>query len=626
MPSVLFEAFPSQFRNLVLRTARTLEPSQRPITIVVDALDECISTSDQVELLNLIFEATKTGKMRFIIASRPEEVIDTFFRRRDVSQHTYRVRLDEGLLDTRRDIETFLRVEFARIRRLRPTACPRLASGEKWPGNAVILQLADDSDFQFIFAHLIIGYIDTPFFPPNQQLQNLLTAPPSRAFSKLDALYDQILRCCPPELHEGDDELIPYRGIVKAILQVIVAWPGGPFSAAKIAQLLHEAVDVVHSIIRGLMRSLSKFDAADPHSPITLCHKSLRDYLLDRKRSKEFFIQSGDADSLFSELLSRQLLFNPHSSEVLVNIMTAIPLWWKGLTIPQLATISDVDNSFVEAVVFGPARSLFVIDSNEKVGFSTPDFQTFLQDRNRSGSFFMPGGRRDDLFRRILSRHPSSSSTSYSREDLMGVLTAVVIWSGWMTGPDIAAVLDVDPSVVTHVISGPAESLFRHRSDYVRFSSLSLKAFLLDPRRSGEFFVSDRRRDLLLIRILSRQPSRDHLQSHSRKVLMGVLAALIVWARLLTVHQIADILEVDPEKVNAVLFGPAKSLFSMRIFSDVAPSFSTSWIQPFLQDPNRSGEFFISDARIDALCASLLSRSPPCDPLGVFSRVAPQTR
>ena len=383
-----------------------------PVTIVIDALDECDNADDRVEILNLILEAVKESNMRVLIASRPEQEIHAFFQRKDVSQHTYHTRLDEETFQTSRDIEIFLRFEFAGIRESRPEVCLHLPNGEDWPGEVVIIRIRDDSDSQFIFPRLAIDYIDTPSFSPNQQLHNLLTAPPPHAFSKLDALYHLIIsRRSADLIQAGDGALRHYEEVVMSILQIVVAWPGGPLSASQIARILREQVDVVQNIIRGTMRSLFKFESNDLDSPIALCHKSLRDYLLERARSYEFFIPAGDADVLFHQLLSRQRSTKkavpPYSQHDCLDVLTALTVREQALTKDQIKDLLDIDTGLVECVVNGPAKWLFNIDAHGAIQFSTPAVKTFLRDPERSERFSTSDKEPDAFFLRILARHSS---------------------------------------------------------------------------------------------------------------------------------------------------------------------------------------------------------------------------
>ena len=169
-PSILRESFHSQFRKLVIAPAFARSYVQYPMVVVIDGLDECNNEEDRVSLLKLIFEAATTKSIRFLIASRPEEEIETFFKDPDVSSLVNHIVLDEESFKTSKDIIIFLRSEFARIRRSRPYSISAPIDGEEWPGTAVITQLAVYADGQFIYAVLVIGFIDTKFFSPSEQL------------------------------------------------------------------------------------------------------------------------------------------------------------------------------------------------------------------------------------------------------------------------------------------------------------------------------------------------------------------------------------------------------------------------------------------------------------------------
>ena len=291
-PSIFEESWPSQFRQLVLKPATERWLFLGPITIVIDGLDECDNVSDQVQLLELILEAVATKRMRFFIASRPEEQIRSFFSKMHVSQHTCHIRLDGETFQTRREIELFLRAKFARIRQ-RSGACLPLKNGEDWPGDVVIRQIADESDSLFMYPELAVGFIDLPGFSLDEQLHTLLSLPAGSVFSKIDALYRAILSCRPSsELRRDDNSLVDYRVVMMGILRIITTEPNGPFSPVRIAQILREEVEIVQSIIQGPIRLLCIGVSADPHFPIALRHKSIRDYLLDNRRSRKFFIST----------------------------------------------------------------------------------------------------------------------------------------------------------------------------------------------------------------------------------------------------------------------------------------------------------------------------------------------
>ena len=268
----------------------------------------------------------------------------------------------------------------------------------------------------------MINYIDTPYFSPDERLQSLLKAPPPDAFSNLDTLYHRILSSRPPKnpFRDGDHEHDYYEELVLSILEVIIAWPGGPFSAAQIAAVIKEKVDVVQNIIRGPMRSLFKFDTADTDSPITLCHKSLRDYLLDPNRSKEFSIASSDEDGLFMGVLLRKPptdRFRCYSRDNLMAVLKALVAAEGRSSISRIAYAVDLDTNIIERVIHGPSKSLFEVE-DDMVSFSLPSFLPFLVDTTRAGQFFvsLPLSRRQALGRYsppVPYRYRESGYTSY---------------------------------------------------------------------------------------------------------------------------------------------------------------------------------------------------------------------
>ena len=627
-PHIFSEDLPSQFRHLLTKPAQKSGFLQGPVTIVIDGLDECNSVPDQLALLELVLEAVKTGSMRFLIASRPEQHINAFFHRGDVSQHAWHVRLDEETFNTSMDIKIFLREEFARIRRERPEACLHMPNGEDWPGERVLDHLTLESDSQFMFPTLAVAFIDTPFFPPDEQLRVLLTSPPSHAFSALDDLYHKILsRRLPPQQVRGED--MHYQEVVLDILRVIIAWTGEPLSAAKIAAVLNKPASIVQSIVRGPMRSLFKFHTSDLDSPITLCHKSLRDYLLDRERSQEFFIASAEEDELFTTILSRQHSFRPlhsHSPNILTDVL-AIIVEYHTCSMAQIISLLDVSPAMVDNVVSsGPTNLLFTVDKGS-VGLCTGSFKSFLEDADRSGVLSISRRHIDALFIRFLARYPpppSDPSNTYSRADLLNILAvrSYVRERVKLTIRQIASFLDVNVSLVERTVKfGATHWLFRmDEHDQVTAVDHRFRVFQQDPHRSGEFFLKEERLDPFFIRILSRHLFSDPSNPHSHDLSMDVLAVIVAFGGATTVAAIADVLDVGQDLVEgAAKFESMESLF--KYDQDGVVVVFPSLID-FLTDVDRSGVFFISQGRMDTLFIPFLSRSTQFDPENSYSNHA----
>ena len=538
-PAILRETFASQFRELVIDATKELRQcSPVPITIVIDALDECDSVPDQVALLELIFEAATLHGMRFLIASRPEQEIHAFFHRDDVAAHTLHVRLDEETFNTSSDIELFLRSSFARIRLSRLRLYPAIAmNGEGWPGNAVIRQIAIDSDAQFIYPHLIIESIDADrVTTPDEVLKSILEYSSPNTFSKLDSLYHQILSRC----RQGNaSQCQRFKEVLLGTLEVIIVWQER-VSIVDIANILDVGPHVVDNVVRGTMRSLFKFDEGETNPCVVICHKSLRDFLLDAKRAGEFFIPGDQPYGLFYRILSRQppsadpapsRIFSRQHLMGVIEVLFVKTLKYR-MTLRRIASAMDVDVEIVRKVVRGPQRSLFVRvggrrpgDGDDKdkdvylllAGAIGASFSRFLLDTNLSGEFCVSSDNPDPLFLRILSRPPPFDfAHAYSRQDLLGVLDVLVTMarpSPYMAIQKIASVLGIPTRIVWNAVRGPHRFLFDLQSDTgddscdgyggrisfyddYGFDHLfaGIRSFLRDEKRSGELCIERRKR------------------------------------------------------------------------------------------------------------------------------------
>jgi len=72
---------------------------------------------------------------------------------------------------------------------------------------------------------------------------------------------------------------------------------------------------------------------------------------------------------------------------------------------------------------------------------------------------------------------------------LVAVLTLFFFWSEGLPIDQIASALNTELNVARDIVFGPTKSLFRINADKVLLSSPSLKAFLQDASRSGDFFI-----------------------------------------------------------------------------------------------------------------------------------------
>ena len=622
-PTILHQTFQSQFRKLVTSPACARSYVQYPMVVVIDGLDECINSQDRVSLLELIFEAASTKSIRFLITSRPEQDIDNFFKHPDVSQHVDHITLDEETFQTSKDIRIFLRSEFARIRQSRPDLDFPTFNGEDWPGDAIIDRATVDSDGQFIFATLFSGFIDEELFSPHEQLQTLLNPPTLvTAFSKLDRLYQQILTRCPRHMDKQGAKFLKYQDTVKGILHVTIAWPHRVHSA-EIARVLGEDVHVVQNIVRGPLRTLFEHQGSGPNPTLTFCHKSLVDCLLDPYRSGEYHVPPNALDILYLRILSRPPPADPtqtFSREHLVVLLYSVVAWesypWKKDMIPL---VPGLDNDVASRVI-SPLADLLLTRDGLRVYIRSPSFKKFLLDPNASGEFHVPPNALDLLYLRILGRPPPlDPSQTFSRDQLLLVIYVVVAWPEPLAEVEIASLIGMGYDTVKNVVA-PLRGLIFCLGGTKIIPFHPCQAFFLDPDRSGEFHVPPNALDSIYLRILSRPPPLDPLQTLSREQLLRVLQLVVAWPDPLTEADIASVLGMDSNTISHIVISFMGLLFQRGHFSSVKCPGS---FKAFFLDPGRSGEFHFPSKSFEDILLQYLSLPPPLHNEGYFTNQPP---
>ncbi|KAL0566213.1 hypothetical protein V5O48_015805, partial [Marasmius crinis-equi] len=237
-PNIVDADWGDQFERLVSGPCSQVDPAlwkTLPRLVIIDGLDECMDThkskekrdplgvweqEGQAKLLAMIKStatASSTFPLRFMIFSRPERTILSFFETHHIAglKHLDITGLHE---EAREDIQLYLRHEFARVRTLHPHA--RL--DESWPGEKVIGVLTTMSDGQFIYVVTVIKYITeggSSLQLPQVRLEIVLHPTPSNYpnLSALDQLYHLILE----PLYISRKQLLP-------ALQLILGPPSNP--------------------------------------------------------------------------------------------------------------------------------------------------------------------------------------------------------------------------------------------------------------------------------------------------------------------------------------------------------------------------------------------------------------
>ena len=310
-PSIFHRVLSEQMLRLVIYPLvyASLHPQSSapwPTLLVIDGLDECNGEKHQAEILRmrrmaLLKLKSSLPTLYLLIASRPEPAIVSVFDD-ELSDITHRLVLDDSYHPDR-DIALFLRSSFADIFRRRHARFPSMSSlPQPWPPEDVISFLVQKSSGQFVFAATVIRFIDVDRTIPTAQLQLILDICGSvdssnfatNPFALLDELYSHIL--------ESSEETERAISILGAIFHLNGKQSPTLDFLQALLRLEHEDITVVfwdlHSIVR--------IPVSDK-DPIHFYHASLRDFLMDRHRSGNLYIDGSKAHSLLLKMCIQTL-------------------------------------------------------------------------------------------------------------------------------------------------------------------------------------------------------------------------------------------------------------------------------------------------------------------------------
>ncbi|KAF6789677.1 vegetative incompatibility protein het-e-1 [Colletotrichum sojae] len=260
-----------QFDRLLLRPLGDLSPiDTSPLTrlIIIDALDECERPEHFRQILALLSKLCNitTVRLRVLVTSRSTPTISGAL---DIVRHRSLDLYEEHRDETRTDIATFLKHEFAKIR-------TNWSITETWPACdqlSRVISLSTTPSPLFIYAATLCRFIDDRDGreDPIEQLDLWLEQCDSNA-PQLDQIYLPILHFVLfGSYNINRVELFEVLGAV-----VLAATP---LSAQSIASLLDIPVRRVPLQLRNLHAVLSV--PRDHDNPVQLLHKSFSDFLLD---------------------------------------------------------------------------------------------------------------------------------------------------------------------------------------------------------------------------------------------------------------------------------------------------------------------------------------------------------
>ncbi|KAF7763909.1 hypothetical protein Agabi119p4_8446 [Agaricus bisporus var. burnettii] len=328
-PSLLQLSMPVQFQKFII------EPfirhpqlcSAGRILIIIDGLDECKSKNSQLELLRLISDFCikyPSSPLVWLIASRPEQHITSFFARENVMPTYEKEEIQVGSDDSRADVEKFLREKLEEIKRGSDLFDPR----SKWPEEKDFWKLAEAAGGLFAYADTVTKYIgDLNAGSPVSQFSDVLKVIDNHPMTDilreehpmalLDALYARILSNVPAKVSMHARKLV---------LALASRWHGafaGPSYRpgsktfvtlcnwlAMTPDEAYAAVNQLQSFLRTPKRDKAHEEKLEPF------HKSFIDYVSDPSRSNLFTDMRHEAQQLQTECALRVLSEAPDGVDI----------------------------------------------------------------------------------------------------------------------------------------------------------------------------------------------------------------------------------------------------------------------------------------------------------------------
>ncbi|KAK1839639.1 vegetative incompatibility protein het-e-1 [Colletotrichum chrysophilum] len=294
----------TQFDKLILSPLMTLvsvNMSQPPMVIIIDALDECERPEHLSQIIKLLdkLRDIHTIRLRILFTSRSAPEVNAAFEPSINHKSARKFELHrEFFEDTKSDIKTFLTVRFAEMKKRRKV------QQDPWPDVedlTLMVQLATTPEPLFIYAATLYRFVsdEKRSSNPKVKLRRWLKQC-EEGKSQLHQIYDPILRQILLSNEEADSgQQLQFLGAL-----VLLATP---LSAASLTALLGMDIDDVNWWLLELHAVLDI--PSESHRPIRLLHKSFSDFLLhpDDTGNSKHSVNKRDTHSMLAAQCIRRM-------------------------------------------------------------------------------------------------------------------------------------------------------------------------------------------------------------------------------------------------------------------------------------------------------------------------------
>jgi hypothetical protein len=296
----------NQFHDLIMQQCLDFETHldpNKPIVIVLDALDECGMEKDRKDLLAALKALSELPPMfKIFLSCRPEQDIRTTFR--SISPSVQQCDLSGGVAKRTvdQDIAKFIGNWVDQIKLLYPERC----WSEAWPGDEKLRTLVRQTGRLFIWAATAMKFIeDEEVGDPIEQLDILLenvSALPESPSAVLDRLYLNVLQRA-FTAKASTRRLALFQRVVGAVLAVRNPLP--PSTLGDLLNLSDASGSSSGPIYDAVAKLRSVLFLPDRHQelsqPVRIIHPSFGEFLASKERSGAFSINpsKSHADLLF---------------------------------------------------------------------------------------------------------------------------------------------------------------------------------------------------------------------------------------------------------------------------------------------------------------------------------------
>ncbi|KAF8337077.1 uncharacterized protein EI90DRAFT_3119399 [Cantharellus anzutake] len=270
-PALSAAPFAMQFEKLVSEPLRLrTSSSDRPMVIIIDALDEC-----DTEAFPRLADILRNGvlklppNIKFFVTSRHFDLVDRFLSLNyPINRLTINLSDDTNM----HDCAIYIRSQLRALKDVHDDL--KIGLGEE---DELVQSILERAGGLFIWISTVFGYMKVTGGDAAKMLKKLLDDDPSRsktsAEEKLDRLYASILEKCN---WTNDDFVHDYPIVMGAILVAqqplsVAAWDVilSPLLASDIRHTLAQLAPLVSGV-------------REPTKPICILHQSFRDFLTDR--------------------------------------------------------------------------------------------------------------------------------------------------------------------------------------------------------------------------------------------------------------------------------------------------------------------------------------------------------